>query len=175
MKRILFMVVVIALSLPLGAQFISSAPVDPKVDGVITTTEYPNSQELQGMKLGYALSVDAQTLYFALQAPTKGWVSVGLGSNRMQGAHMIIGFDALTSQTISEETGRGHSHSPSNQKIVKQQAIRESGSSTTLEFSVPASLYSSGRELKLILAYGTLDDLKSKHKQYASYTIAFNQ
>lgn len=175
MKKQLTIVLLIALTLPLTAQIVPSASVDPKVDGIFSNQEYPVVEQLRGMTMGYALSGDGQTLHFALQAPTKGWVSIGLGSNRMQGAHIVIGFDALTSQTISEETGRGHSHSPSRDKIVKQQAIKESGNTTTLEFSVSAFLYSGGSELRMILAYGTRDDLRSKHSTYASHTIPFNK
>ncbi|NLE16156.1 MAG: hypothetical protein GX626_09840 [Spirochaetales bacterium] len=173
MKKIFTILMLAALALPLAAQILPSTSVDPKIDGIFQDQEYAVVQELRGMKFGYALSRDGQTLHFALQAPTTGWVSIGLGSNRMQGAHIVIGFDALASQSISEETGRGHSHSPSRDKIVKQQAIKESGSVTTLEFSVPASLYAGGRELRTILAYGTQDDLRSKHTVYASHTIAF--
>lgn len=174
MKKYIFIVLLLALSLPMTAQIISSASVDPKVDGVFGSQEYPTMQELKGMKLGYALSNDGNTLYFALQAPTNGWVSVGLGSKKMQGAHIVMGFDALTSQTISEETGKGHKINPSKDKIVKLQAVKESGDETTLEFSVPSSLYASGGELPLIIAYGKKDNLSSKHSKYASYTIAYN-
>ncbi len=175
MKKHLIILIALLITLPLAAQIIPSAPQDPQVDGLFGNQEYPVVQQLRGMTFGYALSSDGKTLYFALQAPTKGWVSIGLGSNRMQGAHMIIGFDDLSSQTISEETGRGHSHSPSKDKIVTQQAIRESGNLTTLEFSVPASLYAGARELRTILAYGTRDDLRSKHTAYASHTIPFSK
>ena len=175
MKKYILTLVIVALALPLTAQIISSSPIDPKVDGVFGSQEYSNTQELQGMKLGYTLSNDGNTLYFALRAPAKGWVSVGLGTKRMHLSHMVMGFDALTSQTISEETGRGHSHSPSKDKVVKMSIIKESGNETTLEFSIPSALYANGSELPLILAYGTKDDLRSKHSKYASYTITYTK
>ncbi len=176
MKQLITISMILALfAFPLFAQIIPSSPTDPSVDGLFGTTEYPQVVQLKDMRLGYALSRNGQNLHIILEAPTTGWVSVGLGSNRMNGAHMIIGYDALSSQVISEETGRGHGHSPSSTKLLVQSTIKESGGKTNLEFSLPASTYSSGNELRLIVAYGTKDDLRSKHKRYDSYTIAFQK
>ncbi|MDD3929982.1 MAG: DOMON domain-containing protein [Sphaerochaeta sp.] len=176
MKHIITISLILAgLALPLAAQILPSSPVDPVIDGSFGATEYPQVVQLKDMRLGYALSRNGQSLHFILEAPATGWVSVGLGSNRMHGAHMIIGYDALSSQVISEETGRGHGHSPSSTKLLIQSTIKESGGKTTLEFSLPASTYSSGKELPLIVAYGTQDNLRSKHKRYDSHTIAFQK
>ena len=176
MKHIyIFLIVILLATFPLIAQIIPSAPVDPFVDGSLGANEYPIIQQLRDMRLGYALSKDSQTLIFALEAPTTGWVSVGLGSNRMNGAHMIIGFDAISNQVISEETGRGHSHKPSSTNILTKSMIKEDKGKTTLEFSVPASLYTSGRNLRLIVAYGSQDNLSSKHSRHDSHTITFNK
>ena len=174
-KRITILIILVFLALPLAAQILPSAPVDPVIDGSFGATEYPQVVQLKDMRLGYALSRNGQSLHFILEAPTTGWVSVGLVSNRMHGAHIIIGYDALSSQVISEETGRGHGHSPSSTKLLSQSAIKESGGKTTLEFSLPASNYSSGRDLRLIVAYGTQDNLRSKHLRYDSHTIAFQK
>lgn len=172
---IIALFILVSTTFPLTAQIFPSAANDPIVDGVFGAQEYPRVVELKGMKLGYALSRNSQIMHFALEAPTTGWVSIGLGSNRMHGAHIIIGYDAITSQVISEETGRGHSHSPSSRKIVLQSTIKEVAGKTTLEFSIPASNYNSGRELRLIVAYGTQDDLRSKHIAYDSHVITFQR
>lgn len=176
MKRVtIYMFTLLLVVLPVSAAIISTSPVDPILDGILKEQEYSNVQIIRGMKLGYTLSRDEQTLHFTIEAPTKGWVSIGLGSNRMQGAHMIIGFDGANGQVISEETGRGHTHSASRDKIAKQHIVKESGNTTTLEFSVPSSLYSKDRELRIILAYGSADNLTSKHVAYGNFTISFSK
>ena len=174
MKKLsLFLIISLLFSLPLAAQIFPTSPSNPVVDGSFGTNEYPEIVQLKDMRLGYAQSRDSSNLHFILEAPTTGWVSVGLGSNRMHGAYIIIGYDAITSQVISEETGRGHGHSPSSSKILVQSKIKEAGAKTTLEFTVPASQFDSGRNLRLIVAYGNRDNLRSKHVTYDSHTINF--
>ncbi len=172
-KISLFLIISLLFSLPLAAQIFPSSQTNPVVDGSFGTNEYPEIVQLKDLRLGYAQSRDSRNLHFILEAPTTGWVSVGLGSNRMHGAHIIIGYDAVSSQIISEETGRGHSHSPSSSKILVQSKIKEAGGKTTLEFTIPASEFDSGRNLRLIVAYGNQDNLRSKHVTYASHTITF--
>ncbi len=172
-KFYILLILSMLFSLPLTAQIFPSSPVNPVVDGSFGTNEYPEVVQLKGMRLGYAQSRDSSNLYYVLEAPTRGWVAVGLGSNRMHGAHFIIGYDAISSQVISEETGLGRSHSQSSSKILVQSKIKETGGKTTLEFTVPASEFDSGRNLRLIIAYGNQDNLRSKHVSYDSHTIRF--
>ncbi|NCB01537.1 MAG: hypothetical protein EOM67_05120 [Spirochaetia bacterium] len=163
------------LTLPLVAQILPPSTINPIIDGSVGASEYLQVIPLKDMRLGYALSNNGKLLHFALEAPTSGWVSVGLDSKRMNGAHFIIGYDAMSTQVINEETGRGRSHSPSTVNILVESKIKELGGKTTLEFSVPASLYESGSELNIIVSYGNQDNIRSKHSRYDSHTIKFQQ
>jgi hypothetical protein len=57
--------------------------------------------------------------------------------------------------------------------MLVQSKIKETGGRTTMEFTVPASQFDSLRNLSLIAAYGSKDDLRSKHVSYDSHTISF--
>lgn len=172
-KPIALCIVGLCTVMSLFAQFIPSSPTDPVIDGIFSPGEYASEIPLRDMRLGYALSNNQQEIYFVLEAPTNGWVSIGLGSNRMNGAHMIMGYDDLTNKVIVEETGRGRSHSPASTPILLRSAIAQTGAKTTLEFSVPASLYASGRELSLIVAYGNQNNIRSRHARHSNHTIRF--
>lgn len=167
--------ILLLVTSPVAAQILPPSTTNPTVDGSIEEGEYPQVIQLKNMNFSYALSKDTKVLYFALEAPTSGWVSVGLDSSRMNGAHFIIGYDAISSQLINEETGRGRSHSPSTTKILIASKIREVSGKTTLEFSVPASLYDSGKDLDVIVSYGNQDNIRSKHSRYDRHTIKFQK
>ena len=143
----------------------------PKADGAVTVGEYRYSTEWQGIKLGVQLSADRNTLYVAVQAPTAGWVAAGLGSLRMNGAFMVLGYSQGGKGYVSEETGSARGHKPNPGKRLTAWAVSESGSGTVLEFSVPAAGFLKGDSVEMILAYGTKDDFVSKHAKYGSATI----
>lgn len=166
MKRII-MTVLAGLIISAGA----FAQVLPVGDGMLAKGEYPISKEGSGMTVGIAVSPDGKTLYMALQAPTDGWVSIGLGSLKMNGAYMVIAFDSNGTQTVSEQTGKGHSHSPNADKKLLSSAVKESGGVTTLEFAVPAAGYLEGNSLKLLAAYGKKDNLTSIHSKYYAVEV----
>lgn len=172
-KHLAVLILLVLSTLPLAAGILPFSQKDPAVDGIFGINEYPMEVQLNNMRIGYALSRDSRHLYFIQDAPTTGWVSIGLGSNRMHGAHIIIGFDAISNQVIREDTGRGHGHSQSQRQMLVQSKIKETGGRTTMEFTVPASQFDSLRNLSLIAAYGSKDDLRSKHVSYDSHTISF--
>ena len=167
--------ILLLLIVPLAAQILTPSPINPTIDGSIGVGEYSQVIQLNNMRFSYALSNNTKILYFVLEAPTSGWVSIGLDSNRMNGAHFIIGYDAISTQVINEESGRGRSHSPSSEKILLESKIREVGGKTTLEFSIPSSLYEAKKELDLIVSYGSQDNVRSKHTRYDRHTITFQK
>ncbi|HOX14014.1 MAG TPA: DOMON domain-containing protein, partial [Spirochaetales bacterium] len=118
---------------------------------------------------------DGRTLYAALEAPTTGWVSVGLGSLRMDGAFMVLGYDAAGTAAVSEETGSGRRHTPNPARILTAQAVRETAGKTVLEFALPAAPHAAGSSLKLILAYGRRDDFTSIHARYAPVEVPISR
>ncbi len=119
------------------------------------------------MTVHLSLSADWKTLYAALEAPTTGWAAIGLGSLKMDGAFLVLGYDAAGTPAVREDTGRGRTHAPNPDRVLTAQAVRETGGRTILEIALPAAPHAAGSSLKLILAYGRRDDFISLHAAYA--------
>ncbi len=172
MKRIALVVAaMIAAAVSAGAQELSPSSAAPAADGVVKPGEYSVVVDRNGMRLGLSLSADGSTLYAAIEAPTTGWVAIGLGSLKMNGAFMVLAYDNAGEAFVSEETGAGYGHKPNPGKRLSASAVKEAGASTTLEFAVPAAGLADARTVKLILAYGKKDDRSSKHSKYASVEL----
>ncbi len=162
-----FAIMVGFLSLSVFASLSAQTAV-PVVDGSVTAGEYARSYDKSGMTFALSVSSDGKTLYAALEAPTTGWVSIGLGSLKMDGAYMVIASDNAGKTTISEETGKGHGHRANATKILISSIVRESNGKTVLEIALPANAYVSGGNLQAIIAYGKKDAINSMHAAFAS-------
>ncbi|HWR10786.1 MAG TPA: DOMON domain-containing protein [Rectinemataceae bacterium] len=156
---------------PLSAQSLPSlAPSAqvPVADGKIEAGEYSWHAAVKDMKLELSLSADSSTLYAALEAPTAGWVAVGLGSLRMNGAFMVMGYDNNGTRSVSEQTGAMFGHKENKTLKLRKSSVLEQNKVTTLEFAVPAAEYLSQSSLKLLVAYGTPDNFTTKHLKYGT-------
>lgn len=145
----------------------------PVADGVVGAGEYSFQGTLKDMKLSLSLSADASTLFVALEAPTTGWVAVGLGSLKMNGSFMVLAYVDKGTAAISEQTGAGFSHKENASKLLRSQAAREANGSTILEYSLPAAPYTAWPALRLIVAYGRSDNFTSKHVKLEAGEVAF--
>lgn len=143
----------------------------PVIDGNMQKGEYVSAQAVGPFWLGAALSQDKATLTVGLAAKSTGWISVGLGSLKMNGSYIIIGFDKDGKATVSEEKGQGHGHSPSGTHKVIASALKTANGQTTLEFSIPAGDYVKGGKLDLILGASNKADLVSWHPQFKNVSL----
>lgn len=171
MKRIALVVAAMIAVVSAGAQELRPSSAVPSADGVVKPGEYSLTTDRNGMRLGLSLSADGSTLYAAIEAPTSGWVSIGLGSLKMNGAFMVLAYDKAGEAFVSEETGAGHGHKPNTVKRLSASAVKEAGASTTLEFAVPTAGLADAQTVKLILAYGNKDDRSSRHAKHANAEI----
>jgi hypothetical protein len=145
----------------------------PVTDGVLGTNEYARTETKAGITVAASLSPDGTTLYLAVQAKTSGWVAIGAGSQKMDNAFMALAFVAGTTQTITEETGKGKGHSVNTQKLLKSAVVAEAGGSTTLEISLPVAGFVKDKAIELIAAYGAQDNRTSMHRARASFKLTF--
>jgi len=159
------------LSASVYAQGLAPSASVPSADGSLGTAEYSHSALYGDMTFASSLSADGKTLYVGLSAPSTGWVAVGLGSLKMDGAFMVLGYDDNGKTEISEETGKGHSHKTNTSKILSAGAVRESGGNTVLEFALPAAGYLKEATLKILVAYGRRDNLTSIHAKFKSFEL----
>lgn len=154
-----------------AAQGLSPSVRKPIADGILDVDEYSYSGTYSGMKLGASLSADRGILYLALTAPTTGWVAIGIGSLKMNGAFMVLGSVANGNPVVSEETGAGFGHRPNTGKKLIASALRESGGTTILEIALPTAAYIAGNTVQLILAYGAGDNTRTRHSGRTSVEL----
>ncbi len=155
--------------------FAQTSAALPKADGMVSAGEYRFTKTASDITLGVTLSADGKTLYVSVQAPTTGWVAFGVGSLKMNGAFMVLAYDANGAPTISEQTGKGHSHSPNAASILTAGAVKETNGVTTLEAALPASSFVTGDTIKFIAASGRADNLTSMHRGFFPAEVPVSQ
>jgi hypothetical protein len=154
-----------------GAQALAPAATTPTIDGAVQKGEYTVMQAPKGFWLGVSLSQDKSTLTLGLASQTTGWIAIGLGSLKMNGSYIVIGYDKAGKQVISEDKGVGHGHSPLGTHKVLKSIIKTANGQTSIEFSIPAADYIKDGKLQLILAAANTADLISFHPKFASLEI----
>lgn len=163
MKSAIFPVIVFAL---LGTAAAWSQ--DPIVDGTVNGSEYQYMQSKDGMDLGAKLSADGKTLFLSVSAKTSGWVSVGTGSAKMDGAFMVIAYVTGGTPNYLYQLGKGHGHSATSPSGVTAKVI-ETASGTALEVSLPAAQYVKAGMADLLVAYGRQDEVRGRHAGRAAF------
>jgi DOMON domain len=125
-------------------QHLAVSSTGPSVDGVVKAGEYTYARDFDHQLTLYA-SRTADTLCFGVVAITDGWVAVGLGSQKMDGAAIFMGFvDTDGKVSFKTETGKGHRHVDAPSAIsasVISYAINQEGGKTTLEVAVKAASF----------------------------------
>jgi len=140
------------------------------LDGAITDGEYKTVEVKNEFTLAARLSEDKTTLYAAIKGPTTGWISIGLGTLKMNGSFMTLGYVAEGKPSVSFELGKGYSHAPTPAPGA-QAFVSETAGVTTLELSLPAQTYVKNGILQVIAASGPKDDFKSKHTKRAALEL----
>jgi hypothetical protein len=147
----------------------------PVVDGVVNTNEYSFSQDFGQMTV--YVNRTADTLSIAVVGATKGWVALGLGSLRMDGATIFMGFvDSAGKVSFKPQAGQGHTHQDVGQDVqstIISSAMKEAGGKTTLEIALkPASYIKTGqKEIDIIYAQGNEDSFVPRHMYRGSLAV----
>ncbi len=136
---------------------------DPAIDGVVAKSEYATSVQVGKMLVSVARTADV--LYAAITADTTGWVGLGFGSDKMDGALIVMGFVSGKQVQVKLQQGQGRVHVDVASKALLKYAGTEVGGKTTLEFSLStAELLKSGqKQLGAICSWGATDDFLSYH------------
>jgi hypothetical protein len=139
----------------------------PVVDGVVNPGEYSFSQDF-GQMVVYA-NRTAGALHVAVVGKTTGWVGVGLGSMRMDGSTIFMGFVGADGKPqFKVQAGSGHRHSDAASSVaatVVAYALKEANGQTTLEVELKPDAYikASDAALKLIYAQGGEKSFQPRH------------
>ena len=155
-----------------GTATLGTTTTPAKVDGVFSDNEYSVTTEAAGIKVGLTLAGD--TLYVGLSAPTTGWVAVGFGAAKMDGAVMYIGYVTGNETQLKVQKGAGHRHADLDAGAPRQYVIREKGGQTVLEIALEQTgLITRGQKsLDVLVAMGSTDSFVSYHKARAAITVA---
>ncbi len=140
MKRLLMIVtsIVTLMSLNVYSQEVSvkKSSKAPVIDGSVSEKEYTAFFDTKkGLKI--YISYDDKNIYFGLIGDTKGWVSVGLGSPKMDGSVMFLGYTKDGKPYVEEVIGKKHSHSKVDKSKVVSFSVKEEKNQTHFEFSYP--------------------------------------
>ncbi len=145
------------------------------VDGVVKPGEYSFTQDFDDLSL--SVNRTAEALYLAVVGNTTGWVSVGLGSLKMDGATMFMGFVSAAGKVqFKPVLGSGHSHKDAGSDVsgtIISSTVKESGGKTTLELALrPAAYIKTGQSsLQIIFAEGTEKSFIPHHMYRGSLNL----
>ena len=169
------LVLITALGAAAFAQGLATTTNKTVVDGVVNAAEYSYSKTFEGLSLYANRTSDA--LYLAVVGDTTGWVAVGLGSMRMDGSTIFMGFVGSDKKVqFKVQAGSGHSHKDVPADVsatVVSYAIKEAGGKTTLELKLkPGSYLKPGQaSLDTIYAMGTEKSFIPRHFMRGAISI----
>ncbi|HUX50358.1 MAG TPA: DOMON domain-containing protein [Spirochaetia bacterium] len=136
----------------------------PVADGTVGQSEYANVH--QDNRMTVYSTITSNTLYIAVTAPTDGWVAVGLGTSKMNGATIFMGYvdDNMAPQTTVQR-GSGHSHSATQEVTPISEVVGSGNGITTLEIAVNRADFADAgqKQLDYIYAYGTAKNFRTRH------------
>ncbi len=145
------------------------SPNKPVVDGSISDNEYSFQKDFGQMSLSLSLSAD--TLYIGVAGKTSGWVAVGLGSQKMNGASIFIGYVGTDGKAqFKPQIGEGHRHKDPSGKDMNDEvvsyAMKEEGGKTFLELAIKSDAFikEGQKALDLIFAIGPSKSFDPYHK-----------
>ncbi len=149
------------------------------VDGVVNPGEYSFTQNFDELSLFVNRTADA--LYLAVVGNTTGWVSVGLGSMKMDGATIFMGFVGSDGKVqFKPQVGSGHSHKDAGSDVsdtIISSALKTSGGKTTMEIALrPAAYIKAGKTaLQIIYAEGTEKSFIPRHMFRGALSLALSK
>jgi hypothetical protein len=163
------------VSPPFSSTALGISASAPAVDGVVNQGEYAYSKDFGALALSASRTADS--LFLAVVGKTAGWVAVGIGAQKMDGATIFIGFvDKDGKVQLKPQVGQGHTHKDTTQDVastVSASAMKETGGATTLELALKSDAYvAKGQDsLDLIVAVGPDDSFSPRHTFRAPLSI----
>ena len=149
------------------------------VDGVVSPGEYSFSQDFDQISVYAKRTADA--LYLAAVGDSTGWVALGLGSLKMDGSTIFMGFVGKDGKVqFKPQMGSGHAHKDTSADVsatIVSYSIKEAGGKTTLELALkPAAYIKNGqKELQVIYAVGTEKSFIPRHMSRGALSLALPQ
>jgi len=132
------------------------SPTKPSMDGVVQAGDYSYTHDFDHKLILYA-SRTVDTLYFAVVAHTNGWVAVGLGTKKMDGGVIFMGFvDTDGKVSFKTELSQGHRLRDAPAEIsadVISYAMKQESGTSTLQVAVKADAFIKQHQSSLDVTY----------------------
>lgn len=169
----------------MAAMVLAPALAEPLVDGLVAPDEYQSSESFENDTVKVFWTIGESLAWFAMSAPTEGWVALGFGAeNMMQGADMAIGWvegNGTAFVLDCYSTGPYGPH-PADTKLGGKDDLAavmatEKDGITTIEFSRPIAA-SEANDKPIVIgepylwAYGPTDDFDEYHPVAGYGTLA---
>lgn len=107
----------------------------PTLDGKIAKFEYRNFYNNNTINMTLYWTIDGDTLYIGLEAPTKGWVAWGISTDA--GADMVLAFVKDGKLNISDTFGKPHqSHKADADQGGKNDILASAGTESEVETAI---------------------------------------
>ena len=157
------------------AQSLAVTTNKPVIDGAVKAGEYSFTKQFDSLTLYANRTKDLLSL--AIVGDTTGWVSVGLGALKMDGATIFIGFVGSDGKVqFKTQSGTGHRHTDAPKSVaasVSAYAMKEADGKTTLELSLtPAAYIKDGQgELNVIYAVGEDKSFIPRHSSRGALSL----
>ena len=147
----------------------STAAVAMDLNGLIEPDEYGFEKDLGRINL--FARVEGDELYIAISGETRGWISVGFGSLKMDGAHIVIGYVDGDEVVFAEHLGSGHRHRNSRDKKMSAYGMTEIDGTTSMEVKLPLDEFLDGNRVEMIFAFSRADNLRMIHNYKTSFAL----
>jgi hypothetical protein len=141
-------------------------------------------KEIIDTEISFQWKIEGESLRIILSAPTEGWVAVGFNPSRvMKDADYKLAYVDGTETVMEDHFGTALFAHKSDTEIGGTSDFeiisgKEEMGKTIIEFRIPLNsgddkdtLLMEGSEVKVLLAYGTRDNLSQKHKKRTSVAI----
>ncbi len=170
-KSVVSMILAIAMSICVVTLFAQENAEDVDAEGYKTAAS-------AGMVFKW--KIEGNQLKCVIKANTSGWLAVGFNSGRsMDKANLIIGYmDKKGNVVVQDHFGKKHGHKKDKIQNVIDVFGNEHVGNTELRFTIPLDsgdkedfVLKPGLKYNVILATSDKDNLKTRHKKYASVII----
>jgi hypothetical protein len=171
-KSVLAIALASSLVAGLAAQAtLTAGAAPPGVDGVFAPGEYQYEGVQRGnIRLGASLGPD-DTLYLAIEAPTSGWVGLGVGGLVMNNSRLFMGAVQDGQSAFIEKRGAGHRYVDAKEIVIKRWAVKTEAGKTTMELTLPSSAAVWKGKVNAIFAFSKSPSFDTKHSTRGSISF----
>jgi hypothetical protein len=113
-------------------------------------------------------------LYLAIEAPTQGWVGLGVGGLVMNGSRLFLGVVQDGKPAFVEKLGKGHFYTDAKDLVVKSWSVKTEGGKTVMEISLPSSAALWQGKVNTVFSFSKSPKFDTRHAERGSLSFTVN-